>query len=143
MALLDIDPKELVSVRNATHRACQFVTRSARANLVALQDDSHSNFGWDEKRTALVSHEIQEGTQVGFSFESASLLWLQDGNVSDDLPVSGLSDAEVQVWLDQRLEDSGLHPTGIAQMPYDLGGEGVYDFSRMSHLNRKASEQCR
>ena len=43
----------LGGARDMAHKAVQLVTRAARVNLTAEDDDSHSNLGWNDELGAM------------------------------------------------------------------------------------------
>jgi hypothetical protein len=117
-----VPPAQLVNARLLSHAAVQWASRAARANLEAALDDSHSNLGWSVEHTALLSHEMGADSryQIGFSFATASLLWLVDGQSVDTLPIADNSDKAAGLWCDTHLMAVDLKPTGEAIMPYAL-----------------------
>ena len=120
--LFAVPPAELVGVRQLSHAAIQWPSRAARANLAAKADDSHSNLGWDEGSFGLLSHPLDDvqRLQLGFSFRSLALLWLDSGAVKHSLPLQDSDEALARDWCDQHLAAAGLQGTDRAQMPYEL-----------------------
>ncbi len=118
--LLAVPPGSLVAVREMSHAAVQWPSRAARANLPALPDDSHSDLGWLDAEQALVSQHLDgaQRHQLGFSFATGSLLWLDGGAVVDTYAIT--SETEAQGWCDDLLSAHGLAPTTQADMPYVL-----------------------
>ena len=104
----------LESARDTCHRAAQWATKAARANVEARADDSHSNLGWDDSRAALVSHPLQSAgapeLRVGLSLSELRLLLIRDGELVDSLALAGLNDSEAGKWLDGQLTSAGLAP---------------------------------
>ena len=123
----------LTAVRTHSHAACQWVTKAARANLEAVADDSHSNMGWLPSISCLVSHRLDKTNSVGFSFETASLLILDEARISAECPLQGATDTEAGRWLDTQLKELGLRETRHAVMPYQLEAVPTrYDFDLQS-----------
>ncbi|MEM7284132.1 MAG: hypothetical protein AAF438_21210, partial [Pseudomonadota bacterium] len=119
--VLSLNPTQLGEAREVSHVAVQWVSKAARANLTPEPDDSHSNFGWDAENQALVSHVLDDDHhQMGFSFNSASMLWLEQGSVVDRFPLESADDSAIQQWCDQNLAKAGLSGTDNAEMPYSL-----------------------
>ncbi len=119
-SMFDVAATALVPARKMSHAAVQWASRAARANLPALADDSHSSLTWQGAHHALVSQCLDgaQRLQLGFSFATGNLIWLEDGNVVDGLPL--VSEDEARAWCDAHLAASSLAPTGHAQMPYEL-----------------------
>lgn len=115
----------LSDARFLTHHACQWVSKAARANLEAVPDDSHSNLGWDKGKNALLSHLLGNQYQLGFRFSEPALIWISQGQVENELILSGDSSV-VKNWVDNRLSSAGLSETDMAEMPYELDGEPDY-----------------
>lgn len=113
---------DLASARRLSHAAVQWSSKAARANLPARDDDSHSNLGWHDDLAALLSRPLDSAQryQLGFSFRSASLLWLIDGALQDSLKLSNSGDDNTAHWCDQHLKSVGLATTDQASMPYEL-----------------------
>lgn len=119
--LFGIAPQDLAPARVLAHEACQWPSRAARANLTALPDDSHSNLGWSPHHRALVSRDLGDGNQIGFGFDTASLLWLEDGAAQDELTFSGASSVEeISAWVDAKLGAAGLLTAANVETPYTL-----------------------
>jgi hypothetical protein len=137
--LFSVDPKKLTEARTLCHIACQWPSRAARANLVAKDDDSHSNLGWQSKHAALLSHflDSDQSIQLGFSFSARSLLWLVDDVVEEPLELHCETEASVKDWVDRRLAAASLRPTDAAVMPYELDGEA--DYSKFTQLQDAVS----
>ena len=121
--LAEVAPTALAEARLQAHYAVQWVTRAARANLPAEDDDSHSNLGWDAARGALVSHHMAGSDgPVRVGLEIAGMVLHADCKSagSGELPLNGHSNIEAGAWLDERLNICGLQPAGQVRLPYDL-----------------------
>jgi hypothetical protein len=123
-----------IQARKLCHSACQWPSKAARANLPALDDDSHSNLGWQTDYFALVSWPLDEDKrhQLGFSFASQDLLWLVDGVINERIVLAGETSASIREWVDDRLTGVGLQSTVHADMPYEL--ENEEDYSQLARL---------
>ena len=121
-AMFSTPATRLRRARLLSHAAVQWASRAARANLPARADDSHSNLGWSEDLHALVSHALDESRrlQLGFSFPSAALIWLVDGQLDASLRLDAAEPSTAQAWCDEHLAAAGLRATGLAEMPYEL-----------------------
>ena len=126
--LFSLDPKKLHNARTLCHLACQWPSKAARANIAPAEDDSHSNLGWLDKYHALVSHPLDAGgtNQLGFSFVSSALIWLQDNELVDQFELQGESNVSVDRWVDAHLESASLTSTKNVFMPYTLAEELSY-----------------
>ncbi len=134
----DINPTDLVQARELTHHACQWPSRAARANLPAQADDSHSNLGWDNEHTALLSHPLDaaQRTQLGFSFRTNALVMLVEGQPIATLPLADQTEASIQLWVDGQLTKLGLENTQNVAMPYQLESEP--DYSQLQQLTAQS-----
>ncbi len=136
---LTAPPDTLVNARTLAHQACQWPSKAARANIAASADDSHSNLGWDSDHMALISHSLDENQrlQLGFSFATAALLWLQDKAITDRLVLSSQTEQSAADWVDAHLTESGLQSTQLVQMPYELAAQTSYaTFARLDEQTR-------
>lgn len=118
------DPTTLADARDQVHRAVQWVTRAARANLSSRSDDSHSNLGWDERHGALSSHALSaaEGgsLQIGLVLSDLRLIVLQGHEERAALDLGSRPDEEAGRWLDQQLASAGLAAASPVELPYAL-----------------------
>jgi len=134
------NPRDLVEARLLCHKACQWPSVAARANLPAAADDSHSNLGWNSVLSAFLSHPLSSSpvTQIGFCFNTGALIWLVDERIEQTLALASCTIIEVREWVDQQLASANLLPLSHAQMPYDLSGEE--DYTKFSELQEHCAE---
>lgn len=89
--------------------------------------------GWLPSVSSLVSHRLDKTHSVGFSFDSASLLILDEERVSAQCSLQGVTDIEAGGWLDTQLKQLGLRETRHAVMSYQLEVVPArYDFDRQT-----------
>src|SRR5262245_34506037 len=108
-------PAGLVEARNLAHRAAQWPTRAARANLSAAQDDSHSAFAWDASHAALLTRGLPAKggeVRVGIRMPRLEMIITRGDNVLDAFQFDGKTDAAAGVWLDTKLRALGLKLAG-------------------------------
>src|SRR6185503_19436976 len=121
-----VDPLALTSARRLAHRAAQWATRAARANLPAAADDSHSALTWKASERALLSAALG-GTggdaRVGVRLNPLDLVFAADDDFGSMLPLRELSDGEAQMWLDTALARRGLKKAGGVALPYEVEGD--------------------
>jgi hypothetical protein len=113
----------LEGARDMAHKAVQLVTMAARANLDAKPDDSHSNLGWKDEAGAFVTQPLpgKDGeTFVGLNISRLTLLIVRGGEVGPSLELSGVSEADAGIWIDEQLSTLGLQAASPVQLPYDL-----------------------
>jgi hypothetical protein len=113
------EPTALAAARALAHRAVQWPTRAARANLAPVPDDSHTALSWDPARAALVSAPLRKDVRVGLRMGIHELIFMKGRNV-ESLALAGVTEAETGRWLDKRLEREGLEPASGVKLPYDL-----------------------
>lgn len=116
-------PKDLSHTRAVAHKAVQFLTAAARANLAPEPDDSHSNLEWSPQKQAFLSHHlpVESGTcQVGYSPSTMHLVFVCSDGQSRQLDLTGRRFDEAMAWLDEQLVDEGLAPSSGAKIPYPL-----------------------
>jgi hypothetical protein len=116
--LRDPAPATLASARALAHRAVQWPTRAARANLDPKPEDSHTSLAWDPGATALVSHPLPGGVRVGLRVASLELLFVR--GVPEAFPLAGRTGAQADAWLDARLAQAGLAPASTVALPYEV-----------------------
>lgn len=139
--LFAVPPDALNAVRAVSHAAVQWPSRAARANLAPVADDSHSNLGWNDAVFGFLSHPLDAAArfQLGFSYDSGALLWLQDGVVTGSIELVGIDPAAAAQWCDGQLQSVGLNSVAEAQMPYELG---VVNYSDLATAAGKAALQA-
>ncbi|MEH6547437.1 MAG: DUF5996 family protein [Sneathiella sp.] len=123
IALRKILPGNLVPARNIAHKAVQFATKAARANLPAAADDSHSNLGWDSLNRAFFTQSLIVGGDefsVGVSLSPMKLLVRKAAHVIAELDLEDMSEAKAMAWFDEALEKLGLKAASAIKLPYEL-----------------------
>lgn len=113
------EPTALAAARSLAHRAAQWPSRAARANLPAVPDDSHSALSWDADRAALLSQPLKKGLRAGLRVGIHELIVVKGAKV-ESFALTGTSDTEAGRWLDAKLAEEGLEPASGAKLPYDL-----------------------
>lgn len=117
------DPTTLGLARALVHRAVQFPTLAARANLDPVADDSHSNLGWDNDRQAFVSQPLRGRSgacAVIVSLSPLSLI-IEDGDGGlDQFSLHGSSTHDTHAWFEGALSRSGLTSASTVVLPYEL-----------------------
>jgi len=113
------DPATLSAARSLAHRAAQWPTRAARANLAPAPDDSHTALAWDAERSALVSRPLKDELRVGLRVAAHELLFIR-GARADSLALADKLESEAGRWIDERLAREGLKPTSGVKLPYDV-----------------------
>jgi len=113
------DPTTLSAARTLAHRAAQWPSRAARANLKPAPDDSHSALGWDADKAALLTQPLAGGVQVGLRVGVLELIVTQ-ATGTEACSLTGTSDADAGRWLDGKLAAAGLEPASLARLPYKL-----------------------
>lgn len=127
-ALGENSPESLVAARNMAHAAVQLTTRAARANLKPEPDDSQSNLGWDESRSAFMSHPLpasQQPISVGVGLIDLKLMLVANDKEFASLTLSGCTVGEAENWLDAHMEAIGLAPMSSISLPYDLPADAA------------------
>ena len=117
--LFTTDPGALTEARHLCHAACQWPSRAARSNLLALPDDSHA---------ALCGQPLVGSSTLAFRFAPATLMWVSEVGVEDTLPLAGMANADVGTWVDATLGARGLAPATAADMPYTLDPVDYHGF---------------
>jgi len=112
-------PTTLAAARALAHRAAQWPTRAARANLEPAADDSHSALTWDPAKAALLSQPLKGNIRVGLCVGVLELLFAKGSNVEAFSLVTN-TDAEVAEWFDGKLAQAGLKPATGTKLPYDM-----------------------
>ncbi len=115
--------KALEGARDMAHKAAQLVTRAARANLNAEDDDSHSNLGWKDELGAFVSQPLPGNNgdlYVGLNISGLTLMIISGDEPGPSLDLAGVSEVDASEWLDRKLTLSGLRHASIVSLPYDL-----------------------
>lgn len=117
--LLKPEPTALAAACALAHRAAQWPSRAARANLAAKPDDSHASLAWDAETAALFTPPLKRGIRVGLRVGVHELLFTKNKK-TEAFALAGRSEAEAGHWLDRRLIDAGLKPTLGVKVPYEM-----------------------
>lgn len=116
-------PTDLAAARAIAHQAAQLLTTSARANLPAAPDDSHSNIGWDAVMKGFVSHPIpgtNGNSTVSLTLAPLELKFTPAGQSVSRLPLQDISKKQATDWLDAQLSKAGAKPSASIPLPYEL-----------------------
>lgn len=113
------EPTTLAAARTLAHRAAQWPSMAARANLPPAADDSHSALAWDAARAALVSAPLRIGVRVGLRVGIHQLIFVK-GRKVESFALAGTSDQQAGRWLDAKLAAEGLKPASDVTLPYEL-----------------------
>jgi len=112
-------PTTLCAARALAHRAAQWPTRAARANLDPVADDSHSALAWHADKAAFLSQPLKGGVQVGLRVGVHELLFAK-GEATEAFSLVTNTDAEAAAWLDAKLAAAKLKPAAGVKLPYDM-----------------------
>ena len=121
-----IGPASLIDARHMTHKAVQMLSNVARANLLAKDDDSHANLGWNQHLAAFVSRPLMGRDGEVFIALNPARLELRLFPNSDNpaaLELHGVPVGDVESWLDDKLADRGLKSASAISIPYDMPSE--------------------
>lgn len=113
------EPTALAAARALAHRAAQWPTRAARANLALTPDDSHASLAWDADMAALLTQPLKGGVRVGLHVAVLELVFTK-GERPEIFALAGKHDAEIGDWLDGKLAAEGLKPASGTKLPYDM-----------------------
>jgi hypothetical protein len=116
-------PTALVTARILAHQGLQWVTKTARANLSAVPDDSHTSVEWNAGLGALFCRPLPSGKgdiRVGLRIAGLALIVERGGAVVELLALDGKTDAAAGAWIDSRLRATGLKPAGGVKLPYAM-----------------------
>ncbi|MEM7619694.1 MAG: hypothetical protein AAF228_04410 [Pseudomonadota bacterium] len=116
---------QLLEARLNIHKAMQWVTLAARANIEPWPDDGHSNLGWSHEHQMFTSHAFpqQNGKDLGIGLSPAKLelsIW-RDKIIEERLSLHGKSHDEVGKWLDGQLLSAGYKIASDIKLSYALG----------------------
>lgn len=117
------NPTALVGARTLAHRAAQWATRAARANLEAAADDSHSSLRWNAEHAWLESQPLATHAgevRIGIRVADLVLVVVRGGGGLANFTLAGATDAAAGAWIDARLGEVGLKPAGGVKLPYTI-----------------------
>ncbi len=127
------DPKALNTARIAAHVAIQPLSKAARANMEAREDDSHSSVLWRSDDGMFVTHAFDKATpavRVGLGLTPLRLAVLRGDAVAAELPLAATSVEAAEAWLDKELESLGLQAASPIEQPFSMPDDtldlGVY-----------------
>jgi hypothetical protein len=141
-------PKELVVARLLAHHTLQWAARTARANLEAAPDDSHTSLEWDAGLGALLSRPlpVKDGPmRIGLDIARLQLMFVGRDADSESFPLEGATDAEAGIWVDWKLQALGLKPAGTVTLPYAMPAHPLPNAERydLGMLGRELGELSR
>lgn len=128
---------QLRSARVQIHKAMQWVTMAARANIPAWPDDGQSNLGWDHDQNVFTSHPFTQKDNdeliVTLSPAKLELGIARKNSVEASFPLNRKTEQEVSEWLDAQLSSAGYKTASNIELPYKLDQElldvKIYDTS--------------
>ena len=121
-ALKNIGKHDLALARVQNHKAAQLVSKAARTNLPARDDDSHSNFEWHAQDGAFFTETLgTDGNRFDIGLRLLDLtLLVRTQHGEQTLSLDGQTDKAAGEWRDQLLADAGLKQASNITLPYDL-----------------------
>ena len=115
-----IDKAKLNEARVQAHFAVQWLARAARAFVPAKPDDSHTNLGWDDTIGGFATHRLPGGARIGLNVADLTLV------LGDAFKLNGKRDADVRVWLGQKVSAMGLDQSALDMpSPYELPAHAI------------------
>jgi hypothetical protein len=124
--LAALEPRRLSEARLAAHFAAQWLARAARAYVAPKPDDGHTNLDWDAAISGLSTHPLPDGSRLALRLHDLRLIVVSAQGQSPSLALGGLADADVRVWLAQRVCELGLDAEKLdAPSPYAMPEFGV------------------
>lgn len=83
------------------HLAAQYLAAANISFVPNEADDSHTNFGFNVDKMALLSHPFSsKGDQLALNYKEFSLEWIAP-NAHNSFPLEGKTHAQVLEWLEQ------------------------------------------
>jgi hypothetical protein len=131
-ALGAFDSARLGAARLQAHHAVQWLARAARAHIMAMPDDGHTNLGWDDAFGGLITHAHPDGAMLGLRIADLTLVLLGAANAKpiDTFALAGRRDADARDWLGRLAQSRGLDPKKLdAALPYALPPRAVDAYS--------------
>src|SRR5262249_56548338 len=71
--LRSVDRKRLTGARLNAHYGAQWLARAARAYIPPRPDDSHTNFGWDDRFDGFTSRPLPDASRLGLRIGDLTL----------------------------------------------------------------------
>lgn len=116
--------EQLLDARRHLHKAMQWLTMAARANIEQWPDDGQSNLGWSHDLNIFTSHPFSEkdgkDLMVGLSATTLELSILRGGTIKERFALNGKTNEEAGAWLDDQLKSAGYDIASTVQLPYEL-----------------------
>jgi hypothetical protein len=129
--LAALEPRRLSEARLAGHFAAQWLARAARAYVAPRPDDGHTNLGWDNVIGSLCTHPLADGSRLALRLRDLVLIILSAQGQSRSLALGRLAEADVRVWLAERVSELGLDAEKLdAPSPYAMPEFGVANGAR-------------
>jgi hypothetical protein len=130
----NVDRAALTEARLQAHYAAQWLARAARAYVVPLPDDRHTNLGWNDAIGGLTTHPLPQGTVLGLSIADLTLIVGEGAGLtaSRAIVLPGRRDVDVRQRLGEQLSargfDAGLldRPPPYQMPAHPIGGGAPY-----------------
>ena len=122
-ALRGVPPADLRAARLQAHYAAQWLARAARAHIMAMPDDGHTNLGWDDAFGGFITHPHPDDARLGLRIGdlTLALLGASGSAPAETFALGGRREADARDWLGRMAQKRGLDPRGFdAPLPYRL-----------------------
>ena len=108
--LRGVDAKRLSEAREQAHHAVQWLAKLARAAVPPQPDDSHANFGWDDKLDGFATRALKDGARLGLRLRDLTLVAMHGEPAPPErsFALLGHSDAEARDWMGRAFQASGV-----------------------------------
>lgn len=116
--------QQLLDARRHLHKAMQWLTMAARANIDPWPDDGQSNLGWSHEHQIFTSHPFakKDGKDliVGLSPAKLELNIVRNDVIEETYGLDGKTNEEAGTWLDGQLSAAGYKIASPVVLPYEL-----------------------
>ena len=119
--LRSVDRKRLTGARLNAHYGAQWLARAARAYIPPRPDDSHTNFGWDDRFDGFTSRPLPDASRLGLRIGDLTLAILPPTGGPTVLALDRRAEADIRTWLGRHATAKGLDAQALdAPLPYEM-----------------------
>ncbi len=130
-----VDPQSLGESRVVAHSALQWLARLALSYVEPVDDQSHTNLGWDEAMNALETREIAPGVTVELRLPDFTMQFKEEGErTTHEIFLDDRSPAAVEAWILIELLHRHMDRDRFSKdLPYDVPNLMVGDAVEFFH----------
>lgn len=123
-----VDLARLSEARLQAHYAVQWLARAARAFVPPMDNDAHTNLGWNDTLSGFTTHPFSNAAQLALDVSGLMLIVLDSRGVRTAYAytMDGRSNRDIRAWLGKTIAAFGLNVNKLdAPGPYEMPGHPI------------------